>query len=72
MNIGFNFGAMCDPLEKQAEAQGVIIRDVGRWQRAADAIVDLTILDILTDTEILKARKKLMSKIAKNCREVLK
>lgn len=72
MNIGFHFGAMCDPLEKQAEAQGVIVKDVAKWQRAADAIVDLMIFDILTDTEVYKARQRLMKRIIKNCREVSK
>jgi hypothetical protein len=70
MTLNLAFGALAEPLAKQlAKAQVVIEKnDLMRLQRDADALVRVHIGGLLTDSELRRARKKLMKKILKAAR----
>jgi hypothetical protein len=63
--LGINFGALCPSIEKQLNEQGLHTEIKSRplIQSCADAIVLLSIHDILSDGERDKARKRMMNLI---------
>ena len=63
MKIGINFGAMCDSVAKQVNAQGLTLGPRFRAntvQADADAITRLAVRGYLTQTQTHAARKKLI------------
>lgn len=64
--IGFHYGAICDPLEKQANEQGYTLgKDAERLQMIKDAIITLMFGDILPDAQRDKMYEKLHKKVLK-------
>ena len=64
--IGLHFGALCDPIAKQLEEQGVVIseNDGKHFQKIADAITLLKLHRILPDSTVSKSQQKLMKQIS--------
>jgi hypothetical protein len=64
--IGMHFGALCDSIDKQLNAQGysVSAKDSERLQKIANAITMLKMHDIIPDSVVHKAHQKLMHLIA--------
>jgi hypothetical protein len=66
MQVGFHYGALSEPLEKQANEQGYTIgKKAEAFERCKDAIITLMFSDILTDSQIDKAYQKLNKKVTK-------
>ena len=55
------FGALARPIEEQLADQKLCLPHVERFQRVADAISLLCVQGLLTDAEITRARKRLIS-----------
>jgi hypothetical protein len=62
------FGALCDPIEKQLNKQGYSIskKESERLQEIADAIITLKLARVIPDSIVLKAEQKLMKLIAQS------
>lgn len=58
---GVTFGALADPLWKQL---GLPRRRLSYLQKAADSIVTLAVGSLLSDSEVHRARTRLMKRIA--------
>ena len=56
-------GALADPIEKQLAEQGLSLVDQPNAQRLADAISNLFIASILTDSETTRARQRFIKKL---------
>lgn len=67
MKLGINFGAFSEPIVVQLLNQGVSSNSemIEAWQKSADAITRLNILELLSDSETRAARKRLLKKICK-------
>lgn len=65
--LSISFGALSPPLVHQLSEQGVSIpvRKEYRLQKAADHIVTLAIAGYLSESEVNKARKRLMKDICR-------
>jgi diphthamide synthase subunit DPH2 len=59
------FGVLAPPLKEQLDKIGYRTCYIKRWQKIADAIVRLKIERILSVGETQKARRRLLTKIAK-------
>ena len=58
-------GALCDPIEDQLQRQGLTLGDAAKQiQGWANAITDLAIFELLTETERNRARRRLMKRIS--------
>lgn len=62
--IGIRFGALSPPLLRQLSGLNVPAGRITKWQKMADAITMLALHDLLSGSEVVKARKKLMRQIA--------
>lgn len=65
--LQISFGALCPPILGQLKDAGINVNkeDVDRWQRCADSIVRLAVHQILSDSEVHKARQRLLKKITR-------
>lgn len=65
--VGFGYGALCKPLEEQANEQGYTLGNKAeRFENIREAIHTLTFGDILTDSQIDKSFQKLNKQVIKN------
>jgi hypothetical protein len=65
MTITLHFGALCEPINEQLNAQGYSLseKDSTRLQGIADAIIMLKLHGIIPSSVVLKAEQKLMKMI---------
>lgn len=63
-SITLNLGALCDPISKQL-AGLASQKELARLDKMADAIVMCAVHGLLSDSEIHRARTKLVKKAAK-------
>lgn len=62
--ITIEFGALCDPIKKQLQDQGVSeMTGIDLLQSRADAISQLHIAGLLSDSEARRARNRLMKNL---------
>lgn len=65
--IGFHFGILAEPIEKQANEQGFTLGDMAEdYTTIIDGIILAWYQNILTDSEFDKAKHRLMKKIIKD------
>ena len=65
--VAFHYGALSDPLEKQANAQGLTLGDKAeKWQNICNATIFLWIHDIQTDIQKDHMLKKIHKKMIKD------
>lgn len=70
-NVGFNYGALADDLEKQANDQGYTLGDkADTMQKLADGLVINHIWDMLTDSAYDKALQKLQKMVVKHLKPI--
>jgi hypothetical protein len=69
VTLGIHFGALCPPIAEQAKESGVSLAEPERLQGYADSITNLYFADILSQSEVDKARKRLMKLIAKSAKK---
>jgi hypothetical protein len=63
MNIEIHFGALAPRLSKQDAGAYIKKKTLSHLQRDADALVRLHLRGVLSDSEVEKARRRLMNKI---------
>jgi hypothetical protein len=65
MTISLYFGALCDPINKQLNAQGYGLseKESELFQEIANAIIMLKLHGIIPSSTVLKAEQKLMKMI---------
>lgn len=57
------FGAMSPPLTEQLQGTEYDAKEIGHCQRLADAVSDLWIASMATDTEVKQIRKRIGKRI---------
>ena len=62
--FSLQFGALAPKIAAQLKAQGVYLRPRAKWQEEADAITQLAIAGLLSDSEKTRARQRLIRTIA--------
>ena len=74
MNVEISFGALAQTINNQLDLQSLTAdaNQVRLWEEQRRAIVALHIHSLLTDGEALKARQRLLKKIAANIRALKK
>lgn len=69
--IGFHFGALAEPLEKQANEQGFTLGDKAEhYDKIIDGLLLAWFNDILTDSVYDKALQRLMKKLTKDVKPI--
>lgn len=73
-SIGIHFGALCEDIKEQLTAQKFEfdLKIVTGFQRSADAILQLSFGDILTDSQKDKCYKRLHKKVVSHVAKVNK
>lgn len=63
--FGIHFGALCEPISKQIEAQGLKYdkRQIAIFEKHVDYITTLRFADLLTDSIYDKINQKLFNQI---------
>ena len=65
--IGFGYGALCDPLEKQANEQGYTLgTNAEHFEKIKEALIRVMFANVLTDSQLDMAFKKLNKQVIKN------
>lgn len=66
-NISIRFGAFCEPIKEQLHKAGLGMdtEKLEHFQKDADALVRLSLRDIIPFSACDKARQRLLNKIAK-------
>ena len=68
--VTFHYGALADPLEKQANAQGLTLGDKAeKWQKICDAMILIWIHGIATDSQKGSMMKKFQKQMIKDLKQ---
>lgn len=66
MKVSFHYGALCDPLEKQANDQGFTLGDDKEYLEDLErCILMCWIHDLVTDSQKYEMMKKMQKKVVK-------
>ena len=67
--LGFYYGALADPIEMQANAQGYTLGEhVSKLEKLREAVVRLQVGGLLTETDAKRIKQKLHKRVMKNLR----
>lgn len=66
MKFSLHFGLLSDKIAVQLIQQGLRLANARHWERRAQAISELRVLGILTDSETRKAEQRFMQRIMKD------
>jgi len=69
IKFSLRLGCLSDPIEEQLNSQGLTLGEFAkRVQDLADSMSKLYVLELLTEAEVARARKRLCKDMAKNIR----